>query len=164
MNLAERLTQIEARLEIEAALAQWADCLDRNEYDRLAELWGEDCVFSTYENPVAYEADRPALRGADRSDSIARLGGLLSRIGQTHHLIGNVRIELLADTAQVECLVRTYHACAEDGSNGFWESLARMHVALCKRDRWRIVQQDYVVLVGLGSMDIFRRRSGPHRG
>lgn len=158
MSLAERLTQVEARMEIEAALAAWADCLDRDAYDRLADVWGEECAFSTYESQSEYEMDRPALRGRDRDDSIARLGGLLSRIGQTHHLIGNVRIDLMDDTARVECLVRTYHAQAADGPEGFWESLARMYVTLARRDRWRIVRQDYVVLVGLGSMDIFRRK------
>ncbi|EHJ59606.1 nuclear transport factor 2 family protein [Novosphingobium pentaromativorans] len=159
MQQNESLASVEARISICETLSAWADCLDRNEYDRLAEVWDEDCVWSTFESQEDHDMDRPAMRGANRRESILKLGKLLSRIGQTHHLIANQRISLDGDTARVECLVRTFHAPKPDGPQGFWESLSRMYVTLARKDRWRITRQDYVVLIGLGSMDIFRKNT-----
>jgi len=158
MQQTDRVGLIEAKLSIQECLATWADSLDRSEYEHLNDIWTEDCQFRTFENDLAYQAGKPALSGSDRADSIAQLGGLLSRIGQTHHFIGNIRIELNGSEARAECLVRTYHAPPEPTQGQFWESLARMYVRLERRDRWRIRLQDYVVLIGLGSLDIFRRR------
>jgi len=151
------VNQLLARSEITEALYVWANCLDRSEYHGLSAIWAPDCRFATYESQADYEADRPAMRGNDREDSIAKLGGLLSRIGQTHHLIGNVRISIDDDQANVESLVRTYHASNRKSPPGFWESLARMYIEFRRDGEWMITRQDYVVLVGLGTQDIFRR-------
>ncbi len=119
--------------DIHRILAEYAEALDRREYDRLDRVFTPDAT--THYVGIGHFNGIDAIKGL--------MAKVLDQCGPTQHLLGTMRIEPQGDEAEARCYLQAIHR----GKGEFADSLHTVWGEYRDRlqrtaDGWRIVHRE----------------------
>ncbi|MEU6643619.1 nuclear transport factor 2 family protein [Saccharomonospora sp. NPDC046836] len=129
LTVEERMARLEARAAISELTARYCRSLDQRDREAFGELWAEDAVQELRDRGIRFEGRGQILEGFDNT---------VRSLAHTHHLTGNLAVELLSDTTArgvCDVLVATLSAEGEG-----WLTAATYEDRLRRDgDRWVFV-------------------------
>ena len=157
LDLEAEIRDLAARRDINAAVQRYMRGLDRLDADLQRSAFHADAVI-----------DCGLMKGGvDEFVTFAQ--DLLAGMDATHHLLGQVRIEMNGDTAQGECYFQAWHRTAgEDGGvRDLFIAGRYIDDYACRDGEWRISARTLVtdwVKDDPGSLDFFEANPSAPRG
>lgn len=133
----------DARREIADALKLFAWILDHRAWERVPEILTPD-------------AEAYGVQGIDAviEDNLRRyLGGC----GPTQHLLGNMLIDVDADTATSVTYARVFHQGLDQKADSFWECMGEYHDRWRRTSAgWRMSHRAFDVRIAIGDMSVLQ--------
>lgn len=123
-------------------LAELATAIDTRDWDAIAATLTDDCI--------AYSVKGPAATVRQMQD---HLGG----VGPTQHLLGNQRIAIDGDVADVRMAARVYHVGAGPFAHTFYECLGDYTDQWVRIDDvWRLRRRHFAIRIEMGDFGVLR--------
>lgn len=130
---ANRLREIEDRLDIQAVLHRYATALDTRDWELLRTCFDED-VIGTYDS-IGVQ------RGYEALEALCRQA--LEPLAATQHLVGNVEIAVDGDEATARCYLQATHVRSQLGGDDNFVVAGTYLDRLARSSHgWRIVQRE----------------------
>lgn len=134
----DRVAELLDKQEIHELVTGYGAALDDRDWKRLAECFVADGS-ARYGTAAGFQEGFPAIEAMCR--------GILERLDASHHLIGNVAVELAGDRARCRCLFQAQHLrhAAEGGT--LYLLGGEYHDELRRTDAgWRIQEREIRVV------------------
>ncbi|NUU24285.1 MAG: nuclear transport factor 2 family protein [Streptomycetaceae bacterium] len=143
---ADRARDAEDRYAVADLANAYADALDRRAWDTLDDVFAADLT-------ADYNGEY-VLTGRDTV--VAMIRSYLDPCGPTQHLLGNHRVTVDGDRAQLTVKMRVHHIGAGDRAALTYECFGWYHAeAVRTADGWRIAVWRQEVTAELGTRELF---------
>ena len=146
-RLTSELAELRAERDIARRLIAIAKCMDARDWSMMRTVLVDGAVAEFGRGPEV---------GADRV--IESIREFLDVCGPTQHLLGNIVVEVVDDTAVSSCYVSDMHLGTGDRSSITFSTLGEYHDRWVRIDgEWFLTERRKDSRAVLGSFDVFRR-------
>jgi 3-phenylpropionate/cinnamic acid dioxygenase small subunit len=156
---ADRDARIDALLlhnELHGFFCRYFDMNDDRRLHEMPDFYTADGQFNLFLSRADFAAGKAAIRARGSVELEAMVNGALVHLDQTHHTMGNFRIETKDGEVIARANLRAYHRGCGVALGKDEESLSAFTAYMVQKDgRWKIACFDYTLYIVLGTFDAF---------
>jgi hypothetical protein len=156
---ADRDARIEALLlhnELHGFFCRYFDMNDDRRLHEMPDFYTADGEFNLFLSRADFAAGKAATRSRGSAELLGMVNGALAHLDQTHHTMGNFRVETEGGAVVAHANLRAYHRGCGVALGKDEESLSAFTAHMAQEDgRWKIARFDYVLYIILGTFDAF---------
>jgi len=142
--------------ELNSFFCRYFDMNDDRRLHEMPDFYTSDGQFNLYLSRDDFAVGKPTVSSRGSAELQAMVNSSLAHLDQTHHTMGNFRVETKDGNIIVRANLRAYHRGCGVAQGKDEESLSAFTAHVVQEaGSWKIARFDYVLYIILGTFDAF---------